>query len=60
MKTLAPLILSLAAALLLTACASDGDMWGHRHHDRDHDGDHHLVGSLMLHGAVVAPPTARG
>ena len=63
MKTALPILLALASALLLTACASDGDMWGrHDHHGdhRDRDGDHHgAIGALTSPTGMPAPVTAR-
>ncbi len=67
MKTTLPILLAVAAALSLTACASDGDMWGrhdHRdgnHRDRDHDGDRHgAVGALTSPAGAPAAVTAVG
>ena len=63
MKTTLPILLALAAALSLTACASDGDMWGrHDHRDgghRDRDRDHHgLVGAMSSLVGAPKPVTA--
>jgi hypothetical protein len=55
MKPFAPMFLILAAAMLLNACSSDDGMWGHRRHDRDHDGDRHIMGAL-----TPAPAAAGG
>jgi len=65
MKNALPILLALAAALSLTACASDGDMRdGHNHRggdhrDRDHDGDRHgAVGALSGTTGAPGPVTA--
>ena len=67
MKTLLPILVALTAAVSLSACASDGDMWGHgRDHDRDHhdhdrDGDRHgLIGALSVPAPLTATITNLG
>lgn len=61
--TTAPLMAVLATAMLLTACASDGDGWMGHHHDHDHDRDRehhddHLMGMLAQPAGPPAPVVA--
>ena len=63
-KTAATLLTLFASAVLLSACADDGDMWGHHHdHDRDRDRDHpeqHLSAVHVQPGGPAAPVVVAG